>query len=135
MANYVKVVFDRRKTAVKTGKGKVELSVLLANRQRKYVGVMDIAPAEWPAALDYPEVLAEVAKYEKIRAAMDVLGEPITLETLNKHLGVEAKSKEVEVAKEKKDEQKVSEANFLDFMADAINKETQAYGTLQKNGL
>lgn len=131
MANYVKVIFDRRKTAAKTGKGKVELSVLLANRKRKYVGVMDIAPSEWPAASEYPEVLAEVAKYEKIRAAMDVLGEPITLETLNKHLGVETKSKATE-SSDKKDEPKDSDMNFLDFMADAINKETQAYGTFQK---
>lgn len=133
MANYVKVVFDRRKSAAKTGKGKVELSVLLANRQRKYVGVMDIAPTEWPAALEYPKVLAEVAKYEKIRAAMDVLGEPITLETLNKHLGVETKNEEsIAEKKEKKAKQQASNASFLDFMIDSINKEKQAYGTLQK---
>lgn len=131
MSNYVKVVFDRRKVAAKTGMGKVELSVMLSNRQRKYVGVIDVTPAEWPAAKKYAVVQAEVAKYDKIRTAMEVLGEPINLETLNRHLGLEVKTEQRKALAEKKRVEKASSL-FTDFMIEGSKKEKLAPGTMRQ---
>lgn len=167
MLKYVTVIFDRKKKIGKigkngkNGKGKVELQVKLADGKRKYVGLFDVDSSKWPSIQEDPVVKAEAEKYERIRVAMEMLGEPITIESLNKHLGIEPKSgagetlasqkesdapastktetekpagrKKAKVKKEKDTEtNKDSNANFLDFMIECINKEKQAYGTLQK---
>lgn len=131
MQKYVTVVFDRKKKAAKTRMGMVELQVRLSEGKRKYVGLMEIAPDEWPAICLRRDVQAEIERYEGIRHAMDVLGEPATLEVLNQHLGITSKPKDARGRKKKSPAsgEELAPASFLDFMTEAINKEKLAAGT------
>ena len=130
--NYVTVVFDRKKTAAKNGTGKIELQVRLTRTCRKYIVVDECSPIQWRTRRINKDVFEEQLRIEKIVESMECLGEPMTLENLNVHLGIEnkpkPKSSSSKQPKEKKAKNPLKES-FLDFMRDEIVKERSKEST------
>ena len=133
MSKHVRVVFDRRKRVEATGKGNVEIIIQLSRLAVKKIIVDSMTPEEWEVYKDAPYLKKEVANYEKIVNAMELLGEDMTVDNFNKHIGVDtpvrntSKKKSKESVAETKDE-RINES-FLDFMHDAIVKEKSAATT------
>ena len=133
MSKHVRVVFDRRKRVEATGKGNVEIIIQLSRLAVKKIIVDSMTPEEWEVYKDAPYLKNEVANYEKIVNAMELLGEDMTVDNFNKHIGVDtpvrntSKKKSKESVPETKDE-RINES-FLDFMHDAIVKEKSAATT------
>lgn len=133
MSKHVRVVFDRRKRVEATGKGNVEIIIQLSRLAVKKIIVDSMTPEEWEVYKDAPYLKMEVANYEKIVNAMELLGEDMTVDNFNKHIGVDtpvrntSKKKSKESVSETKDE-RINES-FLDFMHDAIVKEKSAATT------
>ena len=115
---YVSVVFDRKKNALKKGVGKIELRICLTQTCRKYFVIGECTPMQWEVQKNSKAIEAEKQKYEKIASAMVCLGEEMTLENLNRHLGIDTATK-----KEKKSKEDQLQESFLDFMRDEIIKE------------
>lgn len=121
---YVSVVFDRKKNAEKKGVGKIELRICLTQKCRKYFVIGECTPMQWELQKNSKAIETEKQKYEKIASAMVCLGEEMTLENLNRHLGVDTASK-----KEKKSKEDQLKESFLDFMRDIIAKQKSKEGT------
>lgn len=63
--SHVDVIFDRRKTVAKTGKGFVELRIYLNHKECKFISLGEITPSIWDGGYaSQPSVMAEVEKYE-----------------------------------------------------------------------
>ena len=123
--NHVTVVFDRKKKADKNGVGKIELQIRLTRNCRKYITVDECTPLQWRKNKLRKDIIDEQIRLEKIVCAMECLGEDMTMENLNKHLGIETKvrtPKSKEEKAEKKPKNPLKES-FLDFMRDEIIKE------------
>ena len=129
----VKLVFDRRKRVEATGKGNVEFIIQLSRLAVKKIIVDSMTPEEWESYKNAPFLKKEMENYQKIVNAMQLLGEEMTVENFNKHIGVDtpvrntSKKKSKESVAETKDE-RINES-FLDFMHDAIVKENSATTT------
>lgn len=129
----VKLVFDRRKRVEATGKGNVEFIIQLSRLAVKKIIVDSMTPEEWENYKEAPFLKKEMENYQRIVNAMHLLGEEMTVENFNKHIGVEtpvrntAKKKPKESSIETADE-RINES-FLDFMHDAIVKENSATTT------
>ncbi len=129
----VKLVFDRRKRVEATGKGNVEFIIQLSRLAVKKIIVDSMTPEEWENYKEAPFLKKEMENYQKIVNAMQLLGEEMTVENFNKHIGVDtpvrntSKKKSKESIAETKDE-RINES-FLDFMHDAIVKEKSAATT------
>ena len=129
----VKLVFDRRKRVEATGKGNVEFIIQLSRLAVKKIIVDSMTPEEWESYKNAPFLKKEMENYQKIVNAMQLLGEEMTVENFNKHIGVDtpvrntSKKKSKESVTEAKDE-RINES-FLDFMHDAIVKEKSAATT------
>lgn len=129
----VKLVFDRRKRVEATGKGNVEFIIQLSRLAVKKIIVDSMTPEEWESYKNAPFLKKEMENYQKIVNAMQLLGEEMTVENFNKHIGVDTpvrntlKKKSKESVAETKDE-RINES-FLDFMHDAIVKEKSAATT------
>lgn len=117
MATSVRVVFDRRKRAEATGKGNVEIIIQLSRLAVKKIIVDTMTPQQWESYKDAPYLRREVENYRKIVNAMELLGESMTVDNFNKHIGVETRTAE------KVKEEKTSSGNFIDFMEKAIQVE------------
>lgn len=129
--NHVTIVFDRKKKAEETGTGKIELQIRLTRTCRKYITVDECTPKEWRTRKFSENVIAEQNRIEKIVSAMECLGEDMTMENLNKHLGLETikrapRPKAIIKVKQEKNPLKES---FLDFMRDEIIKERSKEST------
>ena len=88
-------MFDRKKKANtnKSGKGKIELYIRLNRECRKYFVIGECTPMQWEVQKNSKAIEAEKQKYEKIASAMVCLGEEMTLENLNRHLGIDTATK------------------------------------------
>jgi len=128
MATNVKVVFDRRKRVQATGKGNVEIIIQLSRLAVKKIIVDSMTPDEWEVYKDAPYLKKEVANYEKIVNAMELLGEDMTVDNFNKHIGVVTMTAE---KRKEKEEQKVSplNGNFIDYMKHCIEIEKSRQST------
>ena len=129
--NHVTVIFDRKKKASENGIGKIELQIRLTRTCRKYITVDECTIQEWKARKISKNVIAEQNRIEKIVSAMECLGEDMTMENLNKHLGLETikrapRPKAIIKVKQEKNPLKES---FLDFMRDEIIKERSKEST------
>ena len=129
----VKLVFDRRKRVEATGKGNVEFIIQLSRLAVKKIIVDSMTPEEWESYKNAPFLKKEMENYQRIVNAMQLLGEEMTVENFNKHIGVDtpvrntSKKKSKGSVAETKDE-RINES-FLDFMHDAIVKEKSAATT------
>ncbi len=86
MKERVKVVFDRKGTAKKTGVGKVELQVYLSWTQRKWITVGTSTVEDWETDAQSRQIQSKIKHYEQILNAMTLLGEEMTIENFNQHI-------------------------------------------------
>lgn len=77
MNKSVRLVFDRKGSATKTGYGKIEIYVYLARTERKYEAVGEGTPDNWESAALDKFVVAKMKRYEQIVTAMKTLGEDL----------------------------------------------------------
>lgn len=116
----VSAVFDRKKMLKVKGTAKVELQIRLTRDCRKYVTLCELSALEWKKFKKSQELAFEIQKREDIVTAMRVLGEEMTLENLNKRLGIEETPKETKKKEEPANEKKIT---FIDYVRDAVAKE------------
>ena len=126
MATNVRVVFDRRKRVEATGKGNVEIIIQLSRLAVKKIIVDSMTPEEWEVYKDAPFLKREITNYQKIVSAMELLGEDMTVDNFNKHIGVETRTAE-KVQEEKSNNG--SNNNFIEFMQKAIEVEKSREST------
>lgn len=86
MKQNVKVIFDRRNTVAKTGKGTIEILIYLSREERKWEAVGVAEPDSWEVKAQSKSIVAKVKHYEQIISAMKMLGEEMTLENFNNHI-------------------------------------------------
>ena len=97
MKERVKVVFDRKGTAKKTGVGKVELQVYLSWTLRKWITVGTSTVEDWETDAQSRQIQSKIKHYEQIINAMTLLGEEMTIENFNQHIySAQAPSKKEE---------------------------------------
>ena len=96
MKERVKVVFDRKGTAKKTGVGKVEILVYLTWTQRKWETVGTATAEDWQVMAQNVNIRAKMVHYEQIIKAMEMFNEEMTIENFNKHAILEANPKKPE---------------------------------------
>jgi site-specific recombinase XerD len=85
MKQNVKLLFDRRNTAKKTGKGTIEILVYLSREERKWEAVGTADEQTWEVMANDRRILAKMKHYEQIINAMTMLGEEMTIENFNRH--------------------------------------------------
>lgn len=112
--NHCKVVFDRKNQLAKQGVGKVDIQIRLTRECRKFLTVQTCTAAEWESYRKSKELKELLSHYEQIVAAMELLGEPMTLDSLNSRLGIAVK---------KSYQSEYSDESFIAFMRDCIAKE------------
>lgn len=121
MKQNVKVVFDRKNQAAKTGIGKVEILIYLSREERKYETVATSDKDSWEVVAQGKSILAKMKHYEQIINAMKMLGEEMTIENFNTHI-FQAKTPT-------KPEDKVlfnghdQRQSFVDYCREHMNKE------------
>lgn len=86
MIKNIKVIFDRKKTAAKTGSGKIDICIYLKKGERKFETVGTATPENWEAAVQSKSILAKVKHYEQIVSAMMLFEEELTIANFNKHV-------------------------------------------------
>jgi len=86
MNKSVRVVFDRKGSVAKTGKGKVEILVYLNRTQRKYDTVGESTPDMWEVVAMEKNVVIKMKHYEQVINAMRMLGEEMTIDNFNNHI-------------------------------------------------
>lgn len=111
--NYCSFRFDRKKQVEKRGVGKVEIQIRLSHDVRRYVTITECTPLEWERLSVCKEFRKTLAHYESIARGMIALGEDLTKENLNAHLGF---------AREKEKENPL-DGSFIEFMRNCISKE------------
>ena len=98
--SHVDVVFDRKKKVAKNGKGLAEYRLYLARGVRKYIPIAEITPAEWEHFTESIVIQEQLTKYDQMLSAIEYLGKPLTLESLNESLGVEPRKSKATLLKE-----------------------------------
>ena len=86
MIKNIKVIFDRRKTVEKTGKGKIDICIYLKEGERKFETVATSTLEEWESVVQSKEIQAKLKHYERVINAMIVLEEDMTIENFNNHI-------------------------------------------------
>ena len=86
MAKNIKVIFDRKNQAAKTGTGKIDIRIYLKEGERKFETVGSATPEDSEAAMLSKNIIAKVKHYEQIINAMKMLGEEMTIENFNRHV-------------------------------------------------
>ena len=85
----VTVIYDRKKTSTRRGKGKVEVRIYLSRTERKYITLGEATPEEWEQ-YEREDKFADIRKrYEDILVAMEVLGKDMTIASFNVCAGLE----------------------------------------------
>lgn len=86
MRQSVKIVFDRKKQAVKTGRGKIELYIYLSRTETKWETVGASDSDSWEVVAQNRNIQAKMKHYEQVISAMNMIGEDMTIENFNKHI-------------------------------------------------
>ena len=113
----VKIIFDRRKLSKSTGRGDVEVYICLTKQCKKYMKLETVTEKQFNvknAAGCYDD---QLTRYRKLANAMVDLGEDLTLENLNRYLGIEVKEKKVV-----SEEEEIRSGSFTDWMYDEIGR-------------
>ena len=129
MKKYVKVVFDRKNIASKTGTGKIEICCYLSREERKWETVGTSTPDAWEVAAQNRNILAKVKHYEEVIKAMQMLNEEMTVENFNNHVMVEA-------SKQKAGDSNIFNGNdlrqsFVEFCRESLAKEDLAKNSIK----
>lgn len=129
MKKHVKVIFDRRKTAKKTGTGMIDICIYLKTGERKFETVGSSSPENWKVAVQDLSIQAKLKHYEQIILAMQTLGEDMTIANFNSHITlaqVTTTSNNDNVHMYKGHDQRQS---FVEFMEDYLEKEDLRAGS------
>ena len=86
MSKNIKVIFDRKNQASKTGTGKIDIRIYLKEGERKFETVGSATPEDSAAAMQSKTILAKVKHYEQIINAMKLFNEDMTIENFNQHI-------------------------------------------------
>lgn len=86
MSKSIKVIFDRKNQAAKTGIGRIDIRIYLKEGERKFETVGSATPEESEAAMQSKSILAKVKHYEQIINAMKLFNEEMTIENFNQHI-------------------------------------------------
>ena len=129
MKQNVKVVFDRKNQAAKTGTGKIEICIYLNREERKWETVGASEAATWEVAAQSRNILAKVKHYEQIINAMKMLGEDMTIENFNKHV-FQAKAPKTAEEKVLHNGHDMRQS-FVGFCREYIEKENLAKNSLK----
>lgn len=122
----VTVIYDRKKTSARRGKGKVEVRIYLSRTERKYITLGEATPEEWEA-YEREDKFADIRKrYEDILVAMEILGKEMTIASFNVCAGIEDTTPQ---RKEKKVQNPSLDMSFVKYMEDAIKAENIRIGT------
>lgn len=79
MGKKVSICFDRRKTAVKTGKGALEICVYLGKGERMWETVGKTSPNNWMVMAQSKDILLKMEHYQYIIDAMIILNQKLTI--------------------------------------------------------
>lgn len=122
----VTVIYDRKKTSARRGKGKVEIRIYLSRTERKYITLGEATPEEWEA-YEREDKFADIRKrYEDILGAMEILGKEMTIASFNVCAGIEDT---IPQPKEKKVSNPSLNMSFIKYLEDAIQAEDIRIGT------
>lgn len=80
----VAICFDRRKTAVKTGMGAIEICIYLGKNERMWESVGSASPNDWLVEAQRKDILAKMDHYQYIINAMKLLNHELTIENFKK---------------------------------------------------
>jgi hypothetical protein len=83
MRQSVKIVFDRKKQAAKTGRGKIELYIYLSRTETKWETVGASDSDSWEVVAQNRNIQAKMKHYEQVISAMNMIGEDMTIENFN----------------------------------------------------
>ena len=86
MTKNIKVIFDRKNQAAKTGIGKIDIRIYLKEGERKFETVGTATPGDCEAAMQSKAIVAKVKHYEQIINAMKPFNEDMTIENFNNHI-------------------------------------------------
>lgn len=129
--SHVDVVFDRKKKVAKNGKGLAEYRLYLARGVRKYIPIAEITPAEWEHFTESIVIQEQLTKYDQMLSAIEYLGKPLTLESLNESLGVEPRKSKATLLKEEQAKKAKSKDSFILFFYDQLAAEKIQRRTVQ----
>lgn len=116
----VQIIFDRNKTLTTKGKGLVEIRIYLGGNVRKYIRVAEVTKAGWNNYKNSKDLALQVERYEEVVRAMKLMGEDMTVENFNYHIGEE---------KEKRESNDPQKRSFIEYIRDEIKKEDLREGT------
>lgn len=123
----VTVIYDRKKTSTRRGKGKVEVRIYLSRTERKYITLGEATPEEWEQ-YEREDKFADIRKrYEDILVAMEVLGKDMTIASFNVCAGLEEA-----VPQEKKEKTRFNSSldmSFIEYLENTIEAEDIRIGT------
>jgi len=124
--NIVTVIYDRKNSSNRRGKGKIEARIYLSRTERKYITLGEATPEEWEA-YEREDKFADIRKhYEEILGAMEILGKEMTISSFNVCAGIE---ETVPQKKEKKVVNPSLNMSFIDYMEKTIAAEDIRSGT------
>ena len=123
----VTVIYDRKKTSTRRGKGKVEARIYLSRTERKYITLGEATPEEWEQ-YEREDKFADIRKrYEDILVALEVLGKDMTIASFNVCAGLEEAVPQEK--KEKKSFNPSLDMNFIEYLENTIEAEDIRIGT------
>lgn len=128
----VKVVFDRKKRAARLGHGIIDIVINLGDGERKYMAFGSATPMEWRRIEKSKELLDQVAKYNDILKAMRLMGEDMTKEAFDAHLGIE---RAITIRKEEavavNNHEETGKESFIEYVRDMQTQENVTKATMK----
>ena len=128
----VKVVFDRKKRAARLGHGIIDIVINLGDGERKYMAFGSATPMEWRRIEKNKELLDQVAKYNDILKAMRLMGEDMTKEAFDAHLGIE---RAITIRKEEavavNNHEETGKESFIEYVRDMQTQENVTKATMK----
>lgn len=115
--NTVKLVFDRRKTSVKTGRGYIDLCITIDGK-RTFRNYCEVSVSEYESVMCSQKLVNLVRDYQNMIKALEVSDPEFTIEDVEKRLGVSPKH-----TTSKLKNRVTLQSNFVDFMRARIMEE------------
>ena len=128
MKQNVKLLFDRRNNAAKTGKGTIEILIYLSREERKWESVGMADKDSWEVVAQSKSIQAKMKHYEQVIDAMKKLNEDMTVENFNKHVYIEHTRKPDESHTFKGNDLRQS---FVEFCRDHMKNENLAKNSIK----
>ena len=121
--SHVDVIFDRRKTVAKCGKGLAEYRLYLSRNVRKYIPIAEITPEQWAILKENIAIQEQLEKYDHMLSAIEFLGKPLTYESLNEAMGKEEKKEQPSNPNIAEAQSAKSKDSFILFFYDQLASE------------